>query len=207
MPYPRAAIHECLYAPESPSDDGDTTISLTTILASKGCADKPFYHPSAAKKKRVTFDLEASQHARILIEACGLDPKKATFANMESLNVHVKCMSWSCRGRKNFAMGWRAALLHSLKKHRVEDDRPLKSYWEVVKDEWELRRVEHQEVNKPSWGAWSQQHCPISRCKTQIICPSGELDALEWHRAVAHKDLSRATDISMVKDYPEPVNY
>ncbi|KAL1750545.1 hypothetical protein FB107DRAFT_279531 [Schizophyllum commune] len=183
MSYPRAAIHECLYAAESPPDQGDTTISLTTMLAAKGCADKPFYHPSAAKKKkkRVTFDLEASQHAKILIKACGLNPKTATFADMESLN-----------------------LLHSLKKHRVEDGEHLELHWEVVKDEWRLKRIEADEIRNP---AWSRQQCPVDDCKTDIVCPNGQSDAFDWHNAVAHKDLSCATDISMVKDYPEPVNY
>ncbi|KAL1669792.1 hypothetical protein GGF50DRAFT_122824 [Schizophyllum commune] len=180
------------------------------MLAAKGCADKPFYHPSAAakKKKRVTSDLEASQHAKILIKACGLNPKTATFADMESLNVRVKCMSWSCRWRsKEVVMGWRAALLHSLKKHRVEDGEHLKLHWEVVKDEsleWRLKRIEADEIRNP---AWSRQQCPVDDCKTEIVCPHGQSDAFDWHNAVAHKNLSCATDISMVKDYPEPVNY
>ncbi|KAL1726506.1 hypothetical protein EV714DRAFT_287179 [Schizophyllum commune] len=177
------------------------------MIASKGWTDKPFYHPDAAPGK-ITFDAEASRHAEILVTACGLDPNKATFANMESLSIHVECLA--CKGKKRLAMGWRAALLHSLDKHgaRLRNGEQISSRWSVVKNASDLKRIMAEEL-RPHW--WQETRtglrCTLPNCNARTICPKGERDAFAWHSAVAHKNLSRASDTSMVSYYPAPVQF
>ena len=107
MPYARALVHHCLFASEQEVEEDDTTISLATMLTACASAVTPFYHPDSAGEK-VFFDEEASRHAEILIRACGLDPRNATFADMESLNVRVECVP--CSKKQRLGMGWRTAV-------------------------------------------------------------------------------------------------
>lgn len=107
MPYARALVHHCLFASEQEVEKDDTTISLATMLTACASAVTPFYHPDSAGEK-VFFDEEASRHAEILIRACGLDPRNATFADMESLNVRVECVP--CSKKQRLGMGWRTAV-------------------------------------------------------------------------------------------------
>ncbi|KAI5886543.1 uncharacterized protein SCHCODRAFT_02517325 [Schizophyllum commune H4-8] len=178
------------------------------MIASKGWTDKPFYHPDAAPG-RITFDAEASRHAEILITACGLDPKKATFADMESLSVHVECLA--CKGKKRLAMGWRAALLHSLNEHgaRLRNGEQISSRWSVVKNANDLKRIMAEELRPPLWQKTTRigLRCTLPNCNAHMICLKGQRDAFDWHSAVAHKNLSRASDTSMVSHYLAPVQF
>ncbi|KAI5886550.1 uncharacterized protein SCHCODRAFT_02517496 [Schizophyllum commune H4-8] len=205
MPYPRALVHHCLFASEQEDEEEDTTISLTTMLAACASSVTPFYHPDSAGDK-VFFDEEASRHAEILIKACGLDPRKATFADMEALNVRVECVP--CSKRQRLGMGWRTALLHSLKKHYATDGGPITAHWSVVRDTDDLERIYTAEdhAHRYRWGV-KILRCPVRGCKTQFVGNERESYGIDWHRAVAHKDLSCASNLSMVCGYPSAVRF
>ncbi|KAL1677580.1 hypothetical protein EV122DRAFT_213870 [Schizophyllum commune] len=208
MPYPRALVHPCLFVSEQKIKEEDgTTISLATMLAACDSAVTPFYHPDSAGDK-VFFDDEASQHAEIVIKACGLDPRKATFADMESLNVHVECVP--CRGKHRWGMGWRTALLHSLKDHYATDGEPITAKWNVITDTADLYKICVAEVAAFSWSDSAGVRtlgCRVPGCKTKFIAHDYQQHGMDWHKAAAHQDLSYASDLSMVCSYPAAVRF
>ena len=48
---------------------------------------------------RVTFDSEASGFAQVIVQACGKDPNKATFDEMNNIDARVECLRCFRKGQ------------------------------------------------------------------------------------------------------------
>ncbi|KAL1748602.1 hypothetical protein HDZ31DRAFT_29052 [Schizophyllum fasciatum] len=194
MPYPRIAVHHCLRIckAETETDEADTAITISSMLRAMGFGP-PFYHGG----DQVTFDEEASEHAKVLVRACGKDPKTTTFADMEALDARLECVA--CKPKKmREAMRWRSALLHSLKLHYATEDEPISARWHVIEDTDELQRISDAEIK-------AEVKDKSIKCGAYgSILESDSEDA--WHVSLSKQDITYAVDSSMA-NFPAFVRF
>ncbi|KAL1682644.1 hypothetical protein EV122DRAFT_203227 [Schizophyllum commune] len=197
MPYVRVVVHHCIRNLAASRDDEEeeaTTITITSMLKVVE-ASVPLYQTT----DKVFFDAEASQHAEMLIRACGKDAKKTTFADMEALDLRLECVACD-PGKHRQAMQWRSALLHSIQHHYATDSNPISARWKVIGDPNELQRIkaaEHLAMEKGQVHRYYGRDCfkvPASR------------DQKMWHKALGEQKIAYAQDSSM-SNFPPFVRF
>ncbi|KAL1718791.1 hypothetical protein EV715DRAFT_200334 [Schizophyllum commune] len=198
IPYVRIVIHHCfkeLAAPSEDEDEDDTAITITSMLKAARTS-VPLYRTT----DKVFFDEEASRHAEVLIKACGKDPKRATFADMEELDARLECAACEL-GKRRQAMQWRSALLHSIQHHYATDTDPISAQWKVINDSDELQRIKAAEQPAIEKGQVTRQCLGGHRIKL----PASRNQEL-WRKALSEQSLADAQDTSMA-NFPPYVRF
>lgn len=121
--YPRILMHECLRvrsetedADEEDTDEEDEKIEeFSQNIVDSVWAQMPFWFGTGWNEgnDEITFDDEASGFARVIVKACGQNPDKVTFDQMNEIDARVECLRCSNSGgrnRKRLVMNWTTAV-------------------------------------------------------------------------------------------------
>ncbi|KAI0709970.1 hypothetical protein C8Q76DRAFT_798742 [Earliella scabrosa] len=124
MHWKSAAAHQCLYGHDPAWEDTKEQMPFADGYIPEIEGD--LYHsaclmayqgrqPWSTEGLRGCFDLAAR-----IITACGLNPSHATAKDLDRHNSRIACGACSIGGRTLVVMGWRRAILHSLRHHGNE---------------------------------------------------------------------------------------
>lgn len=113
--YPRVLMHECLRTHKALSEDTLEVNNADALGVSTVWNQMSVWYDGAGWNEgdKVSFDTEASGFARVIVKACGKDPNKATFDEMNDMDARVECLTCSGKGRgnlKRLVMNWTTAV-------------------------------------------------------------------------------------------------
>ncbi|KAF9448882.1 hypothetical protein P691DRAFT_813470 [Macrolepiota fuliginosa MF-IS2] len=121
--YPRVLAHECLRQPCTSGNRRDSDPETLQALSITY-----FPRPWMCDCEDLTFDQEASEIARAIVQVCGENPDELTAERMDEMDCRLECTRCSEPKKGRWVMKWRMAVLHELEKHcSPSDEFPLAS--------------------------------------------------------------------------------
>lgn len=107
LSYPRILAHECQRTLATRKNRRDTDPEGLHIL-STGLYSRPWLSTC----KGTTFDQEASDIARMIVQECGEDPNEVTAERMDDIGCRLECLrcSGTRRGQERCIVKWRMAV-------------------------------------------------------------------------------------------------
>ena len=115
--YPRVLMHECLRQRHDEGDrsrdeedkDGQKAVEPQVVSVWNKIQDGADWNEG---KNQVTFDHDALRFARVIVKACGEDPDKVTFDQMNKIDARFECLRCSRKGRNRgrLVMNWTTAV-------------------------------------------------------------------------------------------------
>lgn len=103
--YPRVLAHQCQRPPATSVNKRDTDPEgLSMLLA--GLYSRPWL----CNCHGLTFDQEASDAARLIVQECGENPEEATAERMDEIDCRLECVRCSEIKKGRCVMKWRMAV-------------------------------------------------------------------------------------------------
>ncbi len=147
----------------------------------------------------MTFDQQASDAARIVVEACGENPGEVTAAKMDEIDCRLQCTR--CRGHKaeKYVVNWRQAVssltltlprgsqyiakvrhevVHLVRPHLFMAP-PGEAKWRLVTDPEDLALVYAAE--KTAIAVTPFISCKACRARLQNNGSKSDLEMMQWH--------------------------
>lgn len=133
VPYPHILLHKCMrMSSRRPHDYYEAR-----------CFDHIGAAPWLQQGERLTFDTVASKAAEAMVIARGMDPKVATYIDMEAGEEYYVC-PYCSNDEVYVAMTWRRAIYHTSSHHRQPDLEPLP--WITLPRAYKSEMQAHQDA-------------------------------------------------------------
>ncbi|GJE90741.1 F-box protein [Phanerochaete sordida] len=175
--FPRILVHQHVRRERRAADDPQGADDDLANAVRENCLRSPYVFDADELRANVAFDVHASFAAAELVQACGLDPARATAQEMDACDARVACVP--CRQ----VMSWRKAVAHVYKPcHKGRRE------WVVLdgEDTNALLRLEAKDRPRTTTGAfWCMRCRRFDRAMYNFFSHKG-LKALKSHMEQIH---------------------
>jgi hypothetical protein len=103
--YPRVLAHDCLRSASTQTNKCDNDPEDLTVL-SNGFYSRPWL----CDARELSFDLEASEVAKTIVQVCGANPDETSAETMDNLDYRLECLKCSEPKKGRLVMKWRMAV-------------------------------------------------------------------------------------------------
>ncbi|KAH9942437.1 uncharacterized protein BXZ73DRAFT_97848 [Epithele typhae] len=161
---------------------------------------------SNGRSVRVNF-VRGVASRRAIVASCGFDPDRATFTDMDTCGVRLRCLRCRSYPEKQVVLDWEGAILHDASRHGGCPKKAA-SHWERIADENAARVCELQDALRCEPAETDRGTCSWCGCHTYRNPKSWHNDddlmtisVVEDHLRDRHKKVDAEEGVDYVVDW------